>query len=222
MQEYEKNEQNISIESNETTIDKTEWQPDINSNNLDDFLNNGTESKLNTKWAVSKTIKFYRVIEFEIGDRIRSGKKIWNGRHIVNQRNQFELGLPLYKLIEFANRVYGETNWMNRIKESKIEKYECNYVKIDVIDDDNGNTNTVEVAKCTMVMSTKVQIILADGTVAESCGRACSNNLPRDLAFKKCKKESTNDGLKSCFGKLVALLLDYEEKVRSGYYNKYI
>lgn len=167
------------------------------------------------------------------------------------RHNELELGLGLHRLIEIANNTYGVNNWLTKIGESRIEQYEILEMNDDndIIlpsspkENEEGKEGYEEgkegyeeeydeelketivsknKSRCNLVVRTSVILILADNTVVEKYGYGYGNNLPREIAFRKCKKESVSDGMKSCFGGLVYLLLDYEEKVKSGYYKKYV
>ena len=202
----------------------TEWFPNINGWEIEEIQRSigCVRAKLASNWSVQRTNRFFRSVEREVGERIFRGKKTFNGRRRkaeesgldnvdgIKEGNDLELGLGLHRLIDIANRVYGVSNWMSQVGESKLEKYE-------VIHAEEG-----EQAKCNVMIRTTIKLLLADNTVVEKNGFGYSSSLPREMAFRKCKKESVSDGLKSCFGGLVALLIDYEEKVRSGYYKKYI
>lgn len=222
--EYDKSEtERLIAELSKVEDSITEWFPNINGWEIEEVQRSlgCVRAKLASNWSVQRTNRFFRSVEREVGERIFRGKKAFNGRRRkteesglenvegIKEGNDLELGLGLHRLIDLANRVYGVSNWMSQVGESKLEKYE-------VISSEEG-----EQVKCNVMIRTTVKLSLADNTVVEKFGFGYSSNLPREMAFRKCKKESVSDGLKSCFGGLVALLIDYEEKVRSGYYRKY-
>lgn len=192
----------------------SEWFPNVNEWNIEeiDRDNGHIHGKLGSKWSIEKTTKFYGLVDKEVDDKLIRGKRLFYGRRHKNgdiKKSQLELGLGLYKLIEISNKSYGISNWMTKVEESKIKKCEVKR------EGDNNNN------KYTIIIKTKVKIILADNTIVEKYGYGYSDNLSRELAFRKSKKESIGDGLRNCFGSLVFLLFDYEEKVRNGYYTKY-
>lgn len=224
LQVYERNKnskqsdediRDLEVKNSDNSI-ISEWFPNVNEWNIEeiDRENGHIHDKLGSKWSVKKTTKFYRLVDKEVNDKIIRGKRLFYSRWRRNlkddkfKKSQLELGLGLYKLIEISNKSYGISNWMTKIEESKILKYEVKQVE-------------KENDRITIVFKTKVQLILADNTIVEKYGYGYSDNLSREIAFRKSKKESIGDGLRNCFGSLVFLLFDYEEKVRNGYYTKY-
>lgn len=206
----------------------SEWFPNTNEWEIEEIQRSQgcVSAKLASNWSVQRTIRFFRSIDREVGERMFRGKKIFNGRRRtqefglenlegVKEGNELELGLGLHRLIDIANRIYGVSNWMSHVGESKLEKFEI----LDLTETAEGKE--IKQLKCNIVVRTTVKLLLADNTVVEKRGYGYGSNLPREIAFRKCKKESVSDGLKNCFGGLVALLFDYEEKVRKGYYKKY-
>lgn len=249
LDEYEYNHVNANGKSKEDRDDKddnisiTQWFPDVNEWNIEEIEREigCIHGKLGSKWSVQKTMLFLRAVDREIGDKLTRGKKILKGKKRSNgYLNELDFGLGLYKLIEIANDVYGVHNWMTTIRGSSIDTYDAIDVaegggeicdkKEDILDlhdhdlkelEMENESGYVDTVKCNIVMTSTVTLILADNTVVEKTGYGYAYNLPKGMAFKKSKKESVSDAMKSCFGELVVLLYDYEEKVRNGYYNKY-
>lgn len=116
-----------------------------------------------------------------------------------NWRGGSNIKIGLSKLVNIVNESYGIDNWMSKVESSRIINY---------------NEEKLEVKSV-------VTVILADNTIVQEEGIGIGMNLPREMMFRKCKKESVSDALRKCIVRLVALLLDYEDKVRSGYYPKY-
>jgi recombination DNA repair RAD52 pathway protein len=185
------------------TSNETIWFPDVNDWEVESIqrMTGNITKVLASKWSVERTMRFYRRIERKSNERISRGFK---KSSIKVNGNNLDLGVPFHVLIESANLVYGFGNWMNVIDDSIILEYEK---KEDII--------------VTLILETKVKLILADNTVIEKTGIGSAYNLNRELAFRKCKKESVSDAMKNCFAGLVVLLFEYENGVRSGFYDKY-
>lgn len=207
------------------------WFPDIGKWNIEEIerINGRIRGKLASKWSVEKTIKFFRLVDKHTNERIIRGRRIISG-YRKNQNltggsknidNELELGLGLHKLIEIANRIYGVSNWMNEVDHDHTKILDFEIVSEEETKIDETGERITTGGKYNLCMTTVVRIILADNTIVEKTGYGYSNNLNREMSFRKCRKESVSDGLKRCFGGLIALLLDYEDKVKNGYYKKY-
>ncbi|QPG76458.1 hypothetical protein FOA43_003847 [Brettanomyces nanus] len=78
-------------------------------------------------------------------------------------------------------------------------------------------------SRYTIEFEVKVKLSLNDGTTIVKKGLGKSTFIPsKNAAFIKSQKEACTDGLKRCFYGLIELLIDYEEKVKSGFFDKYI
>lgn len=236
MQLYEKkknaNKDASSVENNEQQV---QYFPDITNWEIEELERMYCKviSKLASKWSVNNTFKFYRNIDKMVGDRLIRGGKVFTSRKIPEGMElkgieeegyvcDLELGLGLNKLVEIANDVYGVNNWMSEIGDSEIVKYNEEKMIAEIVrDEESGEEKIVNNLRATLCMSTKVSLILADNTMVTQRGFGYADNMNREMAFKKCKKESVTDGMKRCFAHLVILMLDYEDKVREGYYPKY-
>jgi hypothetical protein len=218
---------------------QTQFFPDISTWQIEEIerMFCKVKSRLASKWSVNNTFKFYRSIDRTTADKLRRGRKTYTGRKVqegfegVEEEVKdvedegyvcdLELGLGLNKLIEIANNVYGMNNWMTDVGDSQIIRYNEEVSEQVTKDEETGSECTANSIMATLSMSTKVNITLADNTTVTQRGFGYAHKMNREMAFKKCKKESVTDGMKRCFAHLVVLMLDYEEKVRQGYYQKY-
>ncbi|ODV86635.1 hypothetical protein CANARDRAFT_174709 [[Candida] arabinofermentans NRRL YB-2248] len=156
-----------------------------------------------SSWSVSKLYKFYQSLE-----KISNERQLDNRKYTVNI-NQFDK-IPISKLIECANSSFGFNNWFSSISDGtgciiKYEKFEY--------DDERGYHYNLE-------YEIDVKVTLKDGTTIIRSGKGTSSSLPsKNQAFSKAKKEAITDGLKNCLYAMIQLLLDYEEKIKSGYYD---
>ena len=67
----------------------------------------------------------------------------------------------------------------------------------------------------------EIRLTLKDGTTLARNGTGSARSLPLSQVFSKCRKEAMTNGLKNCFYSLIGLLVDYEGKVKDGYYDRY-
>lgn len=203
----------VRVENDEGVNDlvhHSEWFPDVKNWEIEEIerMMGSIRARLGSKWSVVKTARFFRYIEHIRDTRFIRGTR-WKSN---NRINDLDLGVGLHTLITAANRFFGHNNWMSKVGDSKIVSY-----------NKSNNMETEDTNKridC-LSMETEVIIILADNTIVEKTGVGYSYNMDKEMAFKKCKKESVSDGMKKCFAGLIVLMMDYEEKVRKGYYTKY-
>lgn len=160
---------------------------------------NSQENKLLSKWSVLQTSILHQSMDRFLMERQRRGFRMFK-----KEQNSFEMGIKLNVLINLMNKVYGLHNWFTEIGDSKIIEM-------------TEKENLVE----KLVIETHVILILADTSKVIKSGMGYSYGLNKEMSFKKCKKESVSEAMKLCISELILLLIDYEEKVRVGYYEKY-
>ncbi|EPX75176.1 Rad22 Rti1 [Schizosaccharomyces octosporus yFS286] len=89
--------------------------------------------------------------------------------------------LEAWKAIELANEIFGFNGWSSSIQS----------IHVDYVDESK------ETQKYSIGLSVIVRVTLKDGTFHEDIGYGSIDNCrAKALAFEKCKKEGTTDGLK--------------------------
>lgn len=179
-----------------------QWFPNINKWNIEEIQreNERMTMKPSSQWSVERIMDFYRVLEQVSMERQR-------GRS--DARYQFTM-LPLNIVTNAANKIFGFNNWNSRVLEGS-EKL-MSYQKEDKSSDD----------RYTVTFTLEVELKLKDGTTVVRKGLGKAENAPSlSLAFGKCRKEAMTHGLKLCFYGLIGLLVEYQHKIKAGYFIKY-
>ncbi len=137
------------------------------------------------------------IMLFSVG--MEGPSSVWGAKHVayLESRLQEKLGpeyqsvingvkqtrtvvsLPGWEAINVANQVFGFDGWSSEIKDFKVDSFENN---------PNGRFK--------MRSSAIIRITLKDGTFHEDIGYGQAEMDCKALAYEKCKKEATTDGLK--------------------------
>ncbi|CCH44802.1 DNA repair protein [Wickerhamomyces ciferrii] len=161
---------------------------------LDLVFDDDFKDKPASNWSISKIGTLQAKMETILSKY--QGKKFRN----------IKIELPLHRLLSLANESFGYDGWSSEVIDVKETEY---VVEIK----DNGETHSVKM-ECT------VKITLKDGTYHEDTGIGRADNLPsKSMAYMKAKKSSVTDATKNAIHGLKDIVLDHEQKLRSGYYD---
>ncbi|QOU20844.1 DEBR0S3_07998g1_1 [Brettanomyces bruxellensis] len=177
-----------------------QWFPDTSMWNIEDIqreLGHMT-FKPASKWSVDRISRFFSLIE-------RKSIELQQSRPGFGHQYQ---KLPISTVLNCANTAFGFCNWSSEVVpgSGKLVKYAKS--------DDAEQCYNVD-------YELKIRLILKDGTTLTRNGTGSARSLPLSQEFSKCRKEAMTNGLKNCFYSLIGLLVDYEGKVKDGYYDRY-
>ena len=180
-----------------------QWFPDTSKWNIEDIQREFGHMtfKPASKWSVERISQFFKLVE-KIGMDIQQSRPGFNYQYKK---------LPISTLINCANKAFGFCNWSSEIVpgSGKLVKYR----KTEMENDTQPQYSLAYVIE--------VKLILKDGTTLTRRGKGSARSTPISQEFSKCRKEALTDGLKNCFYSLIGLLVEYEGKVKDGYYEKY-
>lgn len=170
----------------------TTFFPDIDL--LDVLASDDFRDKPASSWSVAKIGTLQVRIEQYLATR-RHGK-------FKNLNND----IPLHRLLEMANGVFGFDGWSSELREFTVTDY--------TLDLDNDRER-----HCLQINST-VRVTLKDGTYHEAIGKGRADNLPtKSMAYMKAKKSAVTEATKIAIHGFKDVILDHEQKLRVGFYD---
>ena len=125
--------------------------------------------------------------------------------------------IPTYKLINFANEVFGYDGWFTEIV--NVDTHECYTVpNRSASKGERTGSTSVKSLNYDVTVEADVKLVLRDGTYTESSGIG-RGVLPRKGAsYSKAKKQAVNNAIKSCMLSFEVIITEYNEKVKGNYY----
>ena len=126
--------------------------------------------------------------------------------------------IPTYKLINFANEVFGYDGWFTEIV--NIETHECYTVPNRSASKGGTETTGTDFKSINydVTVEADVKLVLRDGTYTESSGTGRGVLPSKGASYSKAKKQAVNNAIKSCMLSFEVIITEYNEKVKSNYY----
>ncbi|KAK9453023.1 hypothetical protein V1511DRAFT_506288 [Dipodascopsis uninucleata] len=145
------------------------------------------QQMIENPWTAQKIDELQSKLDRNLGPEFISSRPAAGGRDVFY--------IEGWKAINLANEVFGFNGWSSEIKNVQVDYLEEHR--------ENGRVN--------LGLSVTIRVTLKDGTFHEDFGYGhIENAKAKYMAFDKCKKEATTDGLKRAlrnFGNCMGLCL---------------